>query len=141
MLKSKRLLFCIRTTDSIYTESTQTNQNKGNTRSKKQASIDATCRHTLHLTNKLETDEELSTSQLAQLYTCKIHAAWDVPNNTAGQTAKAKIQLDLDGNVLSIDIQSNSPEMQDSIRQAILKSAPYPTPSELKIIYITFTAK
>lgn len=114
---------------------------KATPEAKKQANIDATCRHTLHLTNTLETDEELSTSQLAQLYTCQIHAAWDVPNNTAGQTAKAKIQLDSDGNIFSIDIQNNSQEMQDSIRQAILKSAPYPTPSELKIIYITFTAK
>ncbi len=35
---------------------------------KKQANIDATCRHTLHLTNTLETDEELSTSQLATVY-------------------------------------------------------------------------
>ncbi|WP_374252430.1 TonB C-terminal domain-containing protein [Acinetobacter brisouii] len=114
---------------------------KATPEAKKQANIDATCRHTLHLTNTLETDEELSTSQLAQLYTCQIHAAWDVPNNTAGQTAKAKIQLDSDGNIFSIDIQNNSQEMQDSIRQAILKSAPYSTPSELKIIYITFTAK
>ena len=45
--------------------------------------------------------------------------AWYVPPHSSGQTAKVKIQLDLDGNVLSIEIQSNSKEMQDSIRRAI----------------------
>ncbi|WP_111892109.1 TonB C-terminal domain-containing protein [Acinetobacter sp. MB5] len=111
---------------------------------KKQANIDAACRHTLNLKNTLETDEELSPPQLAQLYKCKIRAAWDVPDNTAEQTAKVKIQLDSSGNVLSTEIQSNSKEMQDGIRQAILQSAPYPYSKSNKypnIIYITFTAK
>ena len=61
---------------------------KATPEAKKQANIDAACRHTLHLTNTLETDEELSTSQLAQLYTCKIHAAWDVPPHSSGKLQK-----------------------------------------------------
>lgn len=70
--------------------------------------------------------------------------AWNVPPHSSEQTAKVKIQLDLDGNVLSIEIQSNSKEMQDIIRQAILQSAPYPLPDAIQyrqFFYITFTAK
>ncbi|MHA3079919.1 TonB C-terminal domain-containing protein [Acinetobacter sp. ANC 5502] len=78
------------------------------------------------------------------LYRRKIINAWNVPPHSSKQTAKVKIQLDSDGNVLSTEIQSNSKEMQDSIRQVILQSAPYPLPGAIQyrqFFYITFTAK
>ncbi|MHA3047932.1 TonB C-terminal domain-containing protein [Acinetobacter sp. ANC 4641] len=117
---------------------------KATPEAKKQAAIDSVCRHILNITNTFEADKTLPTPQLGRLYACKIRSAWELPNNTAGQTAKVKIQLDSDGDVLSTEIQSNSKEMQDSIRQAILKSAPYPYlkfEHDPKFISITFTAK
>ena len=117
---------------------------QANSEAKKQARIDAECRHWLNITTTAEADQTLPTPQLRKLYTCKITSAWEVPSNSAGQSVKVSIQIDSEGNVLSTEIQSHSKKMQDSIRQAILQSAPYPLPKTMQyreFIYITFTAK
>ena len=105
---------------------------------------DTNIKHPEGFNTKLTTAEIEAIQAWKNLYRRKIMNAWNVPPHSSGQTAKVKIQLDLDGNVLSIDIQSNSKEMQDSIRQAILQSAPYPLPDAIQyrqFFYITFTAK
>ncbi|MHA3059874.1 TonB C-terminal domain-containing protein [Acinetobacter sp. ANC 4636] len=105
---------------------------------------DTNIKHPEGFNTKLTAAEIEAIQAWKNLYRRKIINAWNVPPHSSEQTAKVKIQLDSDGNVLSTEIQSNSKEMQGSIRQAILQSAPYPLPDAIQyrqFFYITFTAK
>ncbi|MHA3102972.1 TonB C-terminal domain-containing protein [Acinetobacter sp. ANC 3791] len=93
---------------------------------------DTNIKHQEGFNTKLTATEIEAIQAWKNLYRRKIMNAWNIPPHSSGQTAKVKIQLDSDGNVLSTEIQSNSKEMQDSIRQAILQSAPYPLPDAIQ---------
>ena len=105
---------------------------------------DTNIKHPEGFNTKLTTAEIEAIQAWKNLYRRKIINAWNVPPHSSGQTAKVAIQLDSKGNVLNIEIQNSSKEIQGSIRQAILQSVPYPLPAAIQyrqFFYITFTAK
>lgn len=60
----------------------------------------------------------------------KVMSAWNVPKNTIGQVAIAKIVFDNDGNIESLVVNSPDPEMISSIEKGIRSEAPYDLPKE-----------
>ncbi|MDF2417287.1 hypothetical protein GWP85_07110 [Acinetobacter beijerinckii] len=60
----------------------------------------------------------------------KVMSAWNVPENTIGQVAVAKIEFDNDGNIESLVVKSADPEMISSIEKVIRSEAPYDLPNE-----------
>lgn len=60
----------------------------------------------------------------------KVMNAWNVPENTIGQVAVAKIEFDKDGNIESLVVKSADPEMISSIEKVIRSEAPYDLPKE-----------
>lgn len=57
-----------------------------------------------------------------------IYANWNVPENSAHQTAKVVFSLDKSGNILDIVVNSNDENFKTSLIQALQKSSPLPPP-------------
>ncbi|PVZ88657.1 hypothetical protein C9426_07485 [Serratia sp. S1B] len=143
ILSSGHSVFAEQTTSLEASEQPQANTQQQTAREATKQT-DTNIKHPEGFNTKLTTAEIEAIQAWKNLYRRKIINAWNVPPHSSGQTAKVAIQLDSKGNVLNIEIQNSSKEMQDSIRQAILKSAPYPLPDAIQyrqFFYITFTAK
>ncbi|SPL70777.1 cell envelope integrity protein TolA [Acinetobacter stercoris] len=55
---------------------------------------------------------------------------WDVPTGSMGKTVKVLIELNDDGTVKSVTFDSSDPVFNESIKQAIENSAPFPLPND-----------
>ncbi|WP_406565269.1 cell envelope integrity protein TolA [Acinetobacter wuhouensis] len=60
----------------------------------------------------------------------KVKRAWQVPINSSGQQATARVSLSENGSVASVSINASDPEVKSSIERAIRAAAPYPMPSD-----------
>lgn len=60
----------------------------------------------------------------------KVKRAWQVPINSSGQQATARVSLSENGSVASVSVNASDPEVKSSIERAIRAAAPYPMPSD-----------
>ena len=60
----------------------------------------------------------------------KIKRAWDMPANSSGQKATARVTLSDSGAVLSVIVNSSDPDVKASVEAAVRAAAPYPMPDD-----------
>lgn len=60
----------------------------------------------------------------------KVKRAWQVPINSSGQQATARVSLNEDGSVASVSVNASDPEVKASVERAVRAAAPYPMPSD-----------
>ncbi|AYO54818.1 hypothetical protein CDG68_14670 [Acinetobacter wuhouensis] len=58
----------------------------------------------------------------------KVKRAWQVPINSSGQQATARVSLSENGSVATVSVNASDPEVKSSIERAIRAAAPYPMP-------------
>lgn len=60
----------------------------------------------------------------------KVKRAWQVPINSSGQQATARVSLSENGSVATVSVNASDPDIKSSIERAIRAAAPYPMPSD-----------
>lgn len=58
----------------------------------------------------------------------KVKRAWQVPINSSGQQATARVSLSENGSVATVSVNASDPDIKSSIERAIQAAAPYPMP-------------
>lgn len=84
-----------------------------------------------------------SASNIASAISRHIYPNWDVPSNAKGERLSARVQVDSQGNVISISISGGSSALRDSLERAIRNSSPL-TPiigTEHRRLTLNFTAE
>lgn len=60
----------------------------------------------------------------------KVKGVWQVPVNSSGQRATARVTLNDSGSVATVSVSASDPDIKESIIRAIHSAAPYPMPSD-----------
>jgi len=58
----------------------------------------------------------------------KVKRAWQVPINSSGQQATARVSLSENGSVATVSVNASDPDIKSSVERAVRDAAPYPMP-------------